>query len=224
MHGVLNEDAISQVIISQLCSNPDIPAAATVENSYLASTQRLATYFVRQFGKEWESSRHSWGTSDDRGGSDDGRGGGLMALGKSPVEDLVFQYHMRTFSTQSGPRGKMGSLIRVSGTSTVSTDYERNLDIFEIRHSVGLKTTWELDLPVFTLVTMTDSFTGLDDLGELSDTSIWAAVNIRPSLRATGVAAFAFRIRSLLPGWAAHWSRLLNQIDRALSADVSLGN
>lgn len=68
---------------------------------------------------------------------------------------------------------------------------------------------------------MTNSSPGLEDLGELHDASIWKAANIRPSIRATGIAAFAFRIRSLLPGWAYQWTRLLDQMDRVLSDDVS---
>lgn len=144
-----------------------------------------------------------------------------MALTKSRRDDVVFQYHMRAFTTQSGSPRTSPGLKRVSGNLTDPSDTKRNLDIYEIRYSFGLKTTWELELPVFSLVTLTDSFTGLDDLGQLWDTNIWTAVNIRPSIRATGVAAFAFRIRSLLPGWAAQWSRLLDQIDRVLSADVS---
>jgi hypothetical protein len=93
--------------------------------------------------------------------------------------------------------------------------------LVKIRYLVRLKTTWEFDLPVFTLITMTNAFTRLEDLGELCDRNIWKAVNMHPSIRATGVAAFAFRIRSLLPGWADQWSRLLDQINRVLKADVN---
>ena len=127
---------------------------------------------------------------------------------------------MRVFTGESGLRRLCATLERISGYLAVAGNRKRDIDVQEIRYSVGLKTTWEFDLPVFSLVTMADSFIGLDDLGHLWDMKKWAAVGIRPSIRATGVAAFAFRIRSLLPRWAAQWSQLLDEIDRVLSADV----
>ncbi|KAK4107094.1 hypothetical protein N656DRAFT_764098 [Canariomyces notabilis] len=181
---------------------------------------QLVTYFLSQFEGKWGLNRRSWGSSDDKGGSEDRTwGGGFMALPKPRTEDVLFQYHMRVFTTRSGRQRSCPG--RASGNLTDPSDVRRNLDIHEIRYSVGLKTTWEFDLPVFTLITMTNAFTRLEDLGELCDRDIWRAVNMRPSIRATGVAAFAFRIRSLLPGWADQWSRLLDQIDRVLSADLA---
>ncbi|KAK4449748.1 hypothetical protein QBC34DRAFT_379809 [Podospora aff. communis PSN243] len=169
----------------------------------------------QRFGKEWNIG--PWGSSDDKRITDDGWGGGLMAVTRSRKEDVLFQYHMRVFTT-----GLLKTCVgKVSGNLTDPSDVKRNLDIHEIRYAVGLKTTWELDLPVYTLITMTNSFTSLEDLGELSDSSIWTAANISPSIRATGVAAFAFRIQSLLPGWADQWSRLLDQIDRVISGDLA---
>ncbi|KAK3358108.1 hypothetical protein B0T25DRAFT_176863 [Lasiosphaeria hispida] len=220
LHGVGNEE-ISSLVISQLCCRADETAPSTKHgNQFFSPRLRLVTYFLSQFEGKWGLNRHSWGSSDDKGSSEDSTwGGGSMALTRSRRDDVLFQYHMRVFTTQPGVSRTCPG--RVSGNLTVPSDVRRNLDIHEIRYSVGLKTTWEFDLPVFTLVTMTNSFTGLEDLGELCDTNIWKAVNICPSIRATGVAAFAFRIRSLLPGWADQWSRLLDQIDRVLSADLA---
>ncbi|GAB1311851.1 hypothetical protein MFIFM68171_02061 [Madurella fahalii] len=219
LHGV--GDGISQLVLSQLCSRAEEMVPTNTNDGNLSQPRlRLVAYFLSQFESKWGLNRRSWGSSDDKGSSEDSTwGGGFMALAKTRTEDDLFQYHMRVFTTRSGRR--RSCFGRASGNLTVPSDVRRNLDIHEIRYSVGLKTTWEFDLPVFTLITMTNAFTRQEDLGELCDTNTWEAVNMRPSIRATGVAAFAFRIRSLLPGWADQWSRLLDQIDRVLSADLA---
>lgn len=223
-----HDDAISSLVISQLGSRADetqMALGSTRPNAPLnqfSPSQRPVQHFLAQFEAKWDLNRDLWGSSDDKGSADASWGGGStpLAMTNSHKEDVLFQYHMRVFTTHSGGlrRAVTG---RVSGNLTAPSDARRNLDIHEIRYSVGLKTTWKFDLPVFTLVTMTNSFSGLEDLGELYDANAWRAVNIRPSIRATGIAAFAFRVRSLLPGWADQWSRLLDQIDMVLSADVS---
>ena len=111
-------------------------------------------------------------------------------------------------------------LVRVNGILTKNgLSY---IIIREVRYSVGLKTTWELDFPVFCLVTMTDSARGqLQELQQLGDINEWDAAGIHPSVQAMGVAAFSFRIRSLLRHWVAQWSRLIDAIRRLLDADVS---
>jgi hypothetical protein len=215
LQGVGDEE-ISSLIISQMCSRAD-QTDSTEHPHNFSPRRRQVMHFLAQFNDRWELNRHPWGGLGGKGSSEDGWGGGSMALTKSRKDDVFFQYHMRVFTTGS----RRACLGRLSGNLTGPSDVKRNLDIHEFRCSVGLKTTWELDLPVYTLVTMTNSFTGLEDLGELCDARIWKAADIRPSIRATGVAAFAFRIRTLLPGWADQWSRLLDQIDRVLSGDVS---
>ncbi|KAK0627348.1 hypothetical protein B0T14DRAFT_512466 [Immersiella caudata] len=215
LQGVGDEE-VSSLVVSQLCSRAD-QTVSTDHHHLFSPRRRLVMYFLSQFNDKWGLNRHSWGSSDDKGRSEDGWGGGSMAVTRSWKEDVLFQYHMRVFTTGSR-RACQG---RLSGNLTDPSDVKRNLGIHEIRYSIGLKTTWEFDLPVYTMVTMTNSFAGLEDLGELSDVSIWKAANIQPSIRATGVAAFAFRIRSLLPGWADQWSRLLDQVDKALSGDLA---
>jgi len=76
----------------------------------------------------------------------------------TPGEDLVFQYHMRAFTVPSGLISSGSGLKRVNGTLT-KNDLS-HINIREVRYSVRLKTTWELDFPVFCLVTMTDSAGG----------------------------------------------------------------
>jgi len=104
--------------------------------------------------------------------------------------------------------------------------WESTPEVYEVRYSVGLKTTWKLDFPVFTLVTMADSVTTTSDpkdFEQLGNRREWETAGLLPSVQATGVAAFAFRIRSLLPQWQAEWSKLLDEIGKALKNDVSQG-
>ncbi|KAI0444365.1 hypothetical protein F4803DRAFT_549171 [Xylaria telfairii] len=139
--------------------------------------------------------------------------------------DLVFQYHMRGFRP-AAPRyvsptpGNDCVLQRIFGT--IASPYgSQKLGIEERRYSVGIKTTCNLDLPVFTLITMVDRQDILDSMDRLEDETMWEAAGIRPLIRSTGVAAFAFRIRSILEYWDEDWTNLLNGIDHVLNVDVS---
>jgi len=198
----------------QLCRDTDLDE--TSEHGFLGpSRRRLARCFLTQFREKWEPGRNLWGSSDHRWT-------GSTWFNKPRWEDLVFQYHMRVFTTAPWVRPSGRGLERVSGKLK---GHKNDLAIFEMRYSVGLKTTWALELPVFSLVTMADSITAdsLKVLAQLPDTSSWTAAGIRPSIHATGMAAFAFRIDSLLPEWGARWTNLLDEIDsfNVLSADVS---
>lgn len=206
------------IAAAQLCRDADLEAAGGY-NPLGSARQRLAKLFLAQFRNKWEPSRNLWGTSD-HGWT------GSARFDKSSWQDLVFQYHMRVFTTPPPPHrwqrppGGPG-LKRLSGILTGEKNV-RKLGIYEIRYSVGLKTTWELDFPVFSLVTMADAAAGsLRGGGNLWERKEWEAAGMRPSVRATGVAAFAFRIQSLLPQWEAHWSRLIDDIGNLLNVDVS---
>ncbi len=202
------DEGIFPVIVLQLCSASDF-LGSSEDDPLVVSRRRLAQRFVHQFRGEWQLGQHLWGISQHAKSS-------LMASRESPPNDLVFQYHMRVLTTQVGVRRPGEGLSRVVGRLTALGD-GNDLEICEIRYSVALKTTYELDLPIYSLVTMADSFVGVEDLGQLWDATMWASVNIRSAMRATGVATLAFRIRSLLPVWAAKWSNLLDFIDRSLS-------
>ncbi|KAK1753613.1 hypothetical protein QBC47DRAFT_386808 [Echria macrotheca] len=196
-----------------------------------SARQRLVEAFLDQFRGTWDLSRNLWGTSDH---SWPGPG----RFNTPQWEDLVFQYHMRGFKVTTPIPGSSQhgrGLTRASGPLRAFTRNETGHGddpghrIREFRYSVGLKTTWEMELPVYTIVTMVDSLTATDtsSSGESRQPSVrdaWEASGIRPCIRGTGLAAFAFRIYSLLSQWEAQWSSLIDQIrvGRVLSNDVNL--
>ncbi|KAK0623881.1 hypothetical protein B0T14DRAFT_426627 [Immersiella caudata] len=216
LNGV-RDDSLFSIAALQLCRDADVE-----ENGPLGvSRQGLAKYFLAQFRGTWDLSRNLWGSSDHRWANS-------IRFNKSKWEDVVFQYHMRAFTAPSWwlrPPGR--GVRRVSGPlpsnqHKPSSEHDTDQRISELRYSVGLKTTWRLDLPVFTLVTMTDSDTAgrLEALGQLGSKDEWLNANIHPSIRATGTAAFAFRIHSLLPEWNTQWSNLIDEIGKALNNDI----
>lgn len=197
--------------VQQLCRNTESSVY-----SLQPSRQDLAVQFLRQFTQAWKQGRHKWAGSDDRYT-------GSAGLKKPRQEAVVLQYHVRMVRCSTWLQPPDASrIIRDSGV--IKRPYDKTcLYLVEDRYSVGLKTTWTLDLPIFSLITMADGLAGsrLKDLEPLWDTKMWAAAMIRPSIRATGVAAFAFRIHSLLLGWETHWSDLLDGISRLLDTKVS---
>ncbi|KAK0731874.1 hypothetical protein B0H67DRAFT_476402, partial [Lasiosphaeris hirsuta] len=209
------DDTLFSIAALQLCREADLDETGPSG----LSRQRLTKCFLDQFRGKWELSRRLsrklWGSSDHPWS-------GSVRFDKSKWEDLVLQYHMRVFTAPiTWMRHSGRSLERVTGTLT-SDKHKRSLKIYEVRYSVGLKTTWRFDLPVFTLVTMADSVTAsrLQDIGQLSSRNEWETAGIHPSIRATGLAAFAFRIQSLLPQWEAQWSNLIDEIGKVLNNDI----
>ncbi|KAK3363171.1 hypothetical protein B0T25DRAFT_491624 [Lasiosphaeria hispida] len=217
----LSDNMLFSIAAAQLCRAADChdeDLAKTGKYNPLGSArQRLAKCFLTQFGDTWAQSQNLWGTSDHRWT-------GSAKFNKSSWEDLVFQYHMRAFIALPLERPwerRLGpGLIRESGTLRDEKN-ARNLGILEVRYSVGLKTTWRLDFPVFSLITMTDTTESLQGCGNLWGRNEWETAGIHPSVRATGTAAFAFRIQSLLPEWEAHWSRLIDNIGKLPNANLS---
>ncbi|KAK5651199.1 hypothetical protein OQA88_12747 [Cercophora sp. LCS_1] len=207
------DDTLFSIAALQLCRDADLDKPGPLS----LSRQGLAKCFLAHFRSKWESSRNLWGSSDHRWSGSERFNGS---------EDVVFQYHMRAFTAPTWwlrPPGR--SVKRVSGPLP-SNRHRKTSDagpgIYELRYSVGLKTTWKLDLPVFTLVTIADSVTAshLETLKKLSSRDEWDTAGIHPSIRATGVAAFAFRIHSLLPQWETQWSNLIDEIGKALNNDL----
>lgn len=223
-----NDSSLFSIAAFQLCCDADVD-----ETSPLCfSRQRLAQYFLTQFRGTWDpASQHLWARLDHLSACS-------ARVDKSKWDDLVFQYHMRVFtcSAEAIPTRRYSrGLQRAAGTlpskanraSKKRNKREPVSSVYEIRYSVGLKTTWRFDLPVFTLVTMADTATARPpedpEPMELGNRSQWEAADLDPSIRATGMAAFAFKILSLLPQWQAEWSKLLNEIGTSLNNDVSQG-
>jgi len=213
----LSDWRLFSIVAAQLCRDADLDKTGG-PNLLGEARRRLTKCFLSQFRDAWEPGRNLWGRSDHRWS-------GSADFNRASWEDLVFQYHMRVFTTPPHPHfwtgSRGGGLERVSGTLKDERN-KRSLEIFEARYSVGLKTTWGLDFPVFSLVTMADTSAGdLLECANLGERSEWEKAGIHPSVQATGVAAFAFRIQSLLPLWEAQWSHLIDEIGKLLNADVS---
>ncbi|KAI2606607.1 hypothetical protein GGR54DRAFT_620502 [Hypoxylon sp. NC1633] len=136
-------------------------------------------------------------------------------------EEVVAQYHVRTLVTgllRMSTRTKSNTWRRIDGTLNVPND-KANLSIVECRYSIGLQTTYDMDLPIFSMVTLSDKkwYVYQDDLNK---SECWREANIQPWNRSTGVAAFAVRIYSLLEYWKDDWINLLEEIDTALNTDL----
>ncbi|KAK5651821.1 hypothetical protein OQA88_11590 [Cercophora sp. LCS_1] len=201
--GWLMEDILLAIAVLQICHDTDL--IRTGENGF--SRRRLGNCFLTQFRDKWEPSQDLWGTSDYRWARS-------VEFDRSRWEDLVFQYHMRVFTTTRWQRPRLG-IERLSGNlKLVDNEDMRSLSLSEMRYSVGLKTTWGLDPPVFSLVTVADNDSSLRGLEQLWNTNEWETAEIQPSICATGIAAFAFRIHSLIPQWERQWSLLIDEIER----------
>ncbi|KAI0418425.1 hypothetical protein F5X98DRAFT_373899 [Xylaria grammica] len=138
-------------------------------------------------------------------------------------QNVVFQYHMRIFTTVPFFSYYLGHDFRMVERifGSIASPYgSKPLEIIEHRYSVGLKTTYDLDLPVFNLITIVEDPRIVEGLESLGDETMWQTTDIRPLIRTTGTAAFAFRIRSFFKSWEEQWSDLLNGIDKVLEVDL----
>ncbi|KAK0638564.1 hypothetical protein B0T16DRAFT_421359 [Cercophora newfieldiana] len=224
--GVCDDPLLSTAAL-QLCRGADFDKAHDEYASLAPARLRLAQCFVSQFKGKWDPlSRNRWGVSYQPWT-------GSAKFKSHNWNDLVLQYHMRVFTVPVGriklpgeglkrAQGKLwASLSRDDAAEGHSS--RKSLQLIESRCSVGLKTTWRLDFPVFSLVTMADSTTTSlkpERLQQLGNPKEWEKANIHPTIRATGIAAFAFRIQSLLPQWETQWSRLIDDVESFLNADL----
>ncbi|KAK1758144.1 hypothetical protein QBC47DRAFT_294798 [Echria macrotheca] len=204
LNGVRDESLFS-IAALQLCEDAD-PNQAHGHGPLSPTMQRLTRRFLTHFKGKWEISRREvWESTPT-----------FKNLGG----DVVFQYHMRALTAPPWLMPPGSGLTRSNVTLPITG--HSHINIREVRYSVGLKTTWRLDFPVFCIVTMADSPAGrLQELPQLGEIHAWDTAGIRPYARATGVAAFSLRVRSLLPQWGAQWSGLLDAIERhLLAADI----
>jgi hypothetical protein len=143
-------------------------------------------------------------------------------------QDVIFQHHMRLLAVSSFLEEMPGfELNRMTG-SIRHPSANKSLFVRESRLSVGIRTTCNLDLPVFSLVALADTnsstlcyfdFPSLDRLGS---SERWMEFGIRPSIRSAGVAAFAFRIHTMCSFWAEKWTVSLDELDNQLTVTVNL--
>ncbi|KAK1830202.1 hypothetical protein QBC39DRAFT_354430 [Podospora conica] len=112
--------------------------------------------------------------------------------------------HFRSFGCISAPRGS------------------QEIYIEEKRYSVLLRTTCQFDLAIYSLATLEDWYTEFEHKWKpsLAERAEWEASGIQPSMRAAGISAFAFRIRSLFNIWELQWWQLLDGVDMVMEVDL----
>ena len=145
-------------------------------------------------------------------------------------EGLVLHYHMRFLSVSEtrGPTSPVCGLKRDQGWIR-TRGIRRYLFVTERRISIALRTTSEMDLPIFLLVLLTD-LGGLDrprrgkpseSLVDLDSRDKWEELGIRPAIRQTGISALAFRLYTLCFCWAAEWDSTLKTFESHINVEVS---
>ncbi|KAK4032372.1 hypothetical protein C8A01DRAFT_20545 [Parachaetomium inaequale] len=133
---------------------------------------------------------------------------------------------MRLLSASPFHRPPLPNLERKSGWVRTLAATGR-LSVSEGRIAVAVRTTCDLDLPVFSLVSLADNggqdyrLINAKGLGKLGSADEWREAGIRPAIRSTGISAFAFRIRALWSVWAEGWKETLDCFDKQLEVQVT---
>jgi hypothetical protein len=198
--------------ISQLLADAHYPrdmfATAIGEVSPLQS-------FRRRFSLPWRPSTAEWTRQDPL---------------QNESRTLVFHYHMRVLNASASAPGSKARplplpyLNRKQGWSRV-LGTRKHLVVTESRLSVAVRTTCDLDLPLFSLVVLSDLQPNGSSIivrgpYHLGSAAWWEKAGIRPAIRSTAISAFAFRIHSLCTDWAMEWNATLNMFDKALTVRV----
>lgn len=133
----------------------------------------------------------------------------------------TFHYHLRLMSASRTRPSLMSNLTRESG-SIRSSNIQGRLFVCEKRIAVAVRTTCNLDLPVFSQVVLADSgpcYTEFN-ISPLDVERLWSDTDIRPSVRSTAISAFAVRLHGLLSVWSAEWDLTLCELDSNLRVEV----
>jgi hypothetical protein len=136
---------------------------------------------------------------------------------------------MRVFTDLADPHSASPSSLPKTGIRTVLERTRGTLTapingkimhVMEKRFAVAVKSTTRMALPIFTIVNLTDyadDYVWSDPLA-----GDWEAAGIQAWSGGAGLAAFAFRIRTLCGVWAKDWARELDELDGLLKVDVRL--
>lgn len=165
--------------------------------------------FVKRYTGPWPSRKLGWVDFFPPGAGTDDRRANLI------------QYHLCVFSPSRGEPSfdsLEGIRCHRGSGSLPSFGGETITPFIERRFSVALDTSLVLELPTFVLVTLSDSEDTLFLSGQ--GKSQWSDEKLLPCLQRTGVTVFQYQIYRPLNLWANEWNRLLDSIDKALTAEV----
>ncbi|KAK4230176.1 hypothetical protein QBC38DRAFT_56882 [Podospora fimiseda] len=141
----------------------------------------------------------------------------------SKRRDFICQFHTRFLVIMpKEPEKKsrpISCLARHSG-EIISPSTKQVLSFFEKRISTAIRTTWHLEFPVFTLVT-------ISDFSYPSIGTIFHNLDLQPSTNLVGkpsaaVNCFVLRVEAVFDEALLHWNSLLDVVDSSL--DVGLAS
>ena len=179
----------------------------------------MAYPFCDQFAGTWEASvfRSTFMSGSERVTA------GLEEHGQ---QCCLVTYHMRVFTPSKAPISLLDTgdgdltLNRTRGALRAPINGKGRY-VAEKRLAVAVKSTTKMDLPIFSIVNLTD----IDDTYEYMEPlagNDWEAAGIQIWPGGTGLAAFARRIQMLCGLWAKEWTRTLDELDGLLTVDVRL--
>lgn len=196
----------------------------------------MASAFLAQFAGLWKTNAYrefKWAeppTQAEASNISKSRSWAIPSYrNSSDCEVLCYQYHLRLFKGDRGLDMEQPEvyidLQRVRGT--IKAPNGKILNLREKRLGVSLRTTFRMDLPIFSLINVHDEIDSnfsraaneiFDDAGlqNCTEAKIW------PCRRGAGIAAFVFRIKWTCEIWAGEWNVLFDEIDETLQVDVRL--
>lgn len=179
----------------------------------------MAFPFCDQFAGLWEASvfRSTFMSGSERV---------TASLEEHGQQCCIVTYHMRVFTPsrlRMHPPALPGNRIvldRTRGTVTAPIN-RKAMHVAEKRLAVAVKSTTTMDLPIFSIVNLTDIADTNEYMEPLAGNN-WEAAGIQPWRGGAGLAAFAMRIQMLCGLWAKEWTRTLDELDGLLTVDVRL--
>ncbi|KAK3899745.1 hypothetical protein C8A05DRAFT_36623 [Staphylotrichum tortipilum] len=143
----------------------------------------------------------------------------------------IFQFHMRLLEASPFRHRTVPGLQRACGSIRTSRASNWRLFVREKRISAAVRTTFSLDLPVFSIVVLMDFGTTRAASGlrmetlnrqiRLDELQGRSMVDSEPTLRLTGLTAFVLRLHALLQAWASEWNLTLDNFEAELHVQVA---